>query len=529
MDGSRTPDPTPTAPRRDLRLVGLMAAAGALGAGELAGGLVPAASSPLLAVATAVVEAAPPALTDAAIDALGRASTPLLELIIAVVVLAAGAWLGPRVSAGRGRAVTGVIALAAVPPALAWATGGPAVGALAGSAVAAAVGLAVLAWLTHRAAGLVAVDAAEEELPGDSPRGLAARARTTLARRALLRALGAVGGLAALGAVAGRWLLGRGAVDDARRAVRLPRPDGTRPPPPTGSPVEGATPALVANDDFYRIDVEVRAPRIDPAAWRLRVTGRVERPLELTYDELVALATDEADVLLACVSNPVGGDLAGTARWQGVRLDDLLERAGLAEGAEQVLGKAIGGFTAGFPVAALDGRDALVAVAMNGEPLPIAHGFPARLVVPGLYGYVSATKWLTEIALTSADVDGYWVPRGWAKEAPIKPSSRIDVPRDGARVDTGRVAVAGVAWAAVGEVAAVEVAVDSGPWRPARLEPSLGPYAWRQWVLDWDAEPGGHTLAVRAVDADGEPQTAEPAPPRPAGASGHHEIAVEVR
>ena len=525
MDGS----PTPVPPTRDLRLVGLVAAAGALGAGELAGGLLPAASSPLLAVATAVVEAAPPALTDAAIDALGRASTPLLEIVVAATVLVCGAWLGPRASSAPSRALAGVVALAAVPPALAWATGGPALGALLGSAIAAVVGLALLAWLGRRAAGLVGADAAEDAPPADSPRGLAASQRATLARRPLLRALGAVTGLGALGAVAGRWLLGRGAVDEAREAVRLPSPDGDRPAPPAGSTVAGASPALVANDDFYRIDVEVRAPRVDPATWRLRVTGRVERPLELTYDELVALATDEADVLLACVSNPVGGDLAGTARWQGVRLDDLLDRAGLAEGAEQVLGKAVGGFTAGFPVAALDGRDALVAVAMNGEPLPIAHGFPARLVVPGLYGYVSATKWLTEIALTPADVDGYWVPRGWAKDAPIKPSSRIDVPRDGARVDAGRVAVAGVAWAAVGEVAAVEVAVDDGPWRTARLEPSLGPYAWRQWVLDWDAEPGGHTLAVRAVGEDGQPQTAETAPPRPDGASGHHTIAVEVR
>lgn len=519
----------PARPTPDRRLVGVVAALGALGAGELAGGLLPAASSPLLAVATAVVEAAPPALTDGAIDALGRASTPLLELVVAAAVLASGAWLGPRAAVAPARAAAGVGALAVVPPALAWATGGAALGALLGSGVAAVAGLVSLAWLDRRAAGVGAAGAGEDALPADSPRGRAAGQRRALARRPLLRALGAVAGLAAVGAVAGRWLLGRGVVDEAREAVRLPSTDAPLPAPPAGSPVAGASPALVANDDFYRIDVEVRAPRIDPATWRLRVTGRVERPLEFTYDELVALATDEADVLLACVSNPVGGDLAGTARWQGVRLDDLLDRAGLADGAEQVLGKAVGGYTAGFPVAALDGRDALVAVAMNGEPLPIAHGFPARLVVPGLYGYVSATKWLTEIALTSADVDGYWVPRGWAKDAPTKPSSRIDVPRDGARVDAGRVAVAGVAWAPVGEVSAVEVAVDDGPWRPARLEPSLGPYAWRQWVLDWDAEPGGHTLAVRAVGADGEPQTAETAPPRPDGASGHHAIAVEVR
>jgi DMSO/TMAO reductase YedYZ molybdopterin-dependent catalytic subunit len=212
-----------------------------------------------------------------------------------------------------------------------------------------------------------------------------------------------------------------------------------------------------------------------------------------------------------------------------VLLRDLLAEAGVRPEATQIVGRSVDGFTAAFPVAAgTDDRTALVALGMNGEPLPVEHGFPARLVVPGLYGYVSATKWLSEIELVTDAFEGYWVPRGWAKKAPIKTQSRIDVPRSNARVVAGRVAVAGVAWAPTRGVTQVEVRVDDGPWQEARLGPGVGDDSWRQWVLAWDATPGQHRLEVRATDGEGRTQTAEPAPPRPDGATGHHTVSVRV-
>ena len=248
----------------------------------------------------------------------------------------------------------------------------------------------------------------------------------------------------------------------------------------------------------------------------------VERPFTLTYAELLALPQIEADVTLSCVSNEIGGDLAGNARWQGVLLADLLQRAGVRSGATQVLGRSVDGFTAGFPTeVALDGRDAMVAIAMNGVPLPASHGFPARLVVPGLYGYVSATKWLAAIELTRFDeVDGYWIPRGWSKEGPIKTQSRIDV--------ASREVIAGVAWAPTRGIERVEVRVDERPWQEATLAAALNDDTWRQWFMPWDATPGQYVIAVRATDGTGATQTAERTGVAPNGASGHHTIRVEI-
>jgi DMSO/TMAO reductase YedYZ molybdopterin-dependent catalytic subunit len=244
----------------------------------------------------------------------------------------------------------------------------------------------------------------------------------------------------------------------------------------------------------------------------------------------LALPQIEADVTLSCVSNEVGGDLVGNARWQGVPLAALLERAGVRRGADQLVGRSVDGFTAGFPTAlAISTPGAMVAVGMNGEPLPTLHGFPARLVVPGLYGYISATKWLTAIELTTRDeVDGYWIGRGWAKDAPIKTQSRIDVPSAGATVPAGPVAVAGVAWAPVRGIEAVEIRIDDGPWAAAHLADALGVACWRQWLYRWDATPGEHQISVRATDGSGATQTAERTGVVPDGATGHHTILVEV-
>jgi hypothetical protein len=272
-------------------------------------------------------------------------------------------------------------------------------------------------------------------------------------------------------------------------------------------------------------------PRVDLPSWKLSLGGMVDRPYSVTFDELLAMDLIEEPITMQCVSNEVGGHLIGTARWRGVPLRDLLDRAGVQRGATQIVGRSVDGFTAGFPTAAAyDGRTAMLVVGMNDEALPARHGFPARLVVAGLYGYVSATKWLKEIQLTRLeDFDGYWIPRGWAKNGPIKTQSRIDVPRDGARLHAGRVTIAGVAWAPTRGIARVEVRVDNGAWMSARLGEVASGNTWVQWLSEWDARPGEHVIAVRATDGTGAAQTGAYAPPRPDGATGYHQRRVTVR
>ncbi|MEQ9163154.1 MAG: molybdopterin-dependent oxidoreductase, partial [Ilumatobacter fluminis] len=263
--------------------------------------------------------------------------------------------------------------------------------------------------------------------------------------------------------------------------------------------------------------------------WTLRITGMVDEEIELTYDELLQREIVEADITLSCVSNEIGGNLLGNARWTGVRLDDLLAEAGIAADADQIVGRSVDGYTCGFPTAALDGRNALVAVAMNGEPLPLEHGYPARLIVPGLYGYVSATKWLEEIELTRFDAfDQYWVERGWVEDAPIKTQSRIDTPRGLQTVQAGTVPIAGAAWAQTRGIERVEIQIDDGEWVEARLADPLNDVTWRQWSYAWEATPGRHDIRVRATDGTGAIQTDERTEPFPSGATGRHQIVVMV-
>jgi DMSO/TMAO reductase YedYZ molybdopterin-dependent catalytic subunit len=291
------------------------------------------------------------------------------------------------------------------------------------------------------------------------------------------------------------------------------------------------SPFITPNADFYRIDTALTAPQVSTGDYTLRIHGMVGNEIELSYDELLRRPMVERDITLTCVSNEVGGHYAGNARWLGTRLDDLLREAGVQPGSDQVVGRSVDGFACGFPVAnAMDGRDALVVVGMNGEPLPIEHGFPVRLVVPGLYGFVSATKWLTEIELTTfAAFDHYWLRRGWAQQAPIKLMSRIDTPRGLGKVAAGTAAIGGVAWAQHTGIAAVEVQIDDGPWQPATLGDVTTKDTWRQWMLPWEATSGRHTITVRATDANGAIQTSDRAEPIPDGASGLHQIVVIVR
>jgi DMSO/TMAO reductase YedYZ molybdopterin-dependent catalytic subunit len=322
------------------------------------------------------------------------------------------------------------------------------------------------------------------------------------------------------------------ALEAARRAVRLPSPVTAAPPIPAGAElaVPGTASLLTANEDFYRIDTAVFLPNLNPGEWRLRVSGMVERPIEIGYAQLLELPMQESRITLACVSNPVGGEYISTATWLGYPVKKLLEWAKPLPGADMVLSKSSDGFTAGTPLEALtDGRDALIAVGMNGQPLPREHGFPARMVVPGLYGYVSATKWLVELELTRFDeVDAYWTQRGWGVRGPIKLSSRIDVPREGADLELGEVVVAGVAWHQHTGISAVQVSVDGGTWHDADLGAELSIDTWRQWKWTWNATPGAHTLRVRAINAEGDEQVETEQSVLPDGATGLHTIQVVV-
>lgn len=499
-------------------LAGVAAAAAGVAVAELAAGVLAGGRSVVVAAGDAAIRLSPAVIVDFAIATFGGANRLVLLLSMTLGVAMVGALLG-RVTARRRWAGPAGFAVAAglgvvagigdplMPRATAVAA--PLAGAIAGTGM--------LWWLLARSGST-----AMEPIAAPSEDG---------SRRAFLAWVVVAGGSAvAVGAV-GRFLQQQDVAEAARRAVALPRPGNPLPAPRQAASfqVDGISPLITPNDQFYRIDTALTVPRIHPDTHRLRLTGMVDRPFEISYAELLRIADTEADVTLACVSNEVGGDLVGTARWFGVSLPTLLERAGVHADATQVVGRAVDGWTAGFPVeAAFDGRPAMVAVGMNGEPLPDRHGFPCRLVVSGLYGYVSDTKWLSEIELTTFEAyDAYWIKRGWAQRAPIKTQSRIDVPSANARVRAGPVTVAGVAWAGERAISSVEVAVDDR-WHPAELAGSLARASWRQWRYRWDASPGEHVLRVRATDGDGHTQTVEVAPPRPNGATGYHTTRVTV-
>ncbi|KOX13879.1 molybdopterin-dependent oxidoreductase [Nocardiopsis sp. NRRL B-16309] len=320
--------------------------------------------------------------------------------------------------------------------------------------------------------------------------------------------------------------------------IRLPRPSDPAAPVPDGADLEldGLSSFFTPNEDFYRIDTALSVPRLDASTWSLRIRGNGVEDRTYDYHELLNRSDlVERDITIACVSNPVGGDLIGNARWIGVPLATLLEEVGVVPpsrggSADQLVSRSSDGMTIGTPVEdVMDGRDAMLALGMNGEPLPYDHGFPVRMVVPGLYGYVSACKWLVEIELTTFDAfDAYWVPRGWSARGPIKTQSRIETPRDNASVAGGTVPIAGVAWAQTTGIDRVEVSVDGGEWREAELAEEATTDTWRQWVYEWDAEPGDHEISVRATDRDGDAQTDDHAPPAPDGATGQHTVQVTV-
>jgi DMSO/TMAO reductase YedYZ molybdopterin-dependent catalytic subunit len=305
---------------------------------------------------------------------------------------------------------------------------------------------------------------------------------------------------------------------------------------PAGADLQqaGVTPLVMPNEQFYRIDTALITPSVDLASWKLRVHGMVDREVTLSYADLAELPLIEQYVTIACVSNEVGGNLVGNAKWTGVKLREVLAMAGVQAGATQLVGRSVDGWTAGMPTAWImdPAREPMIALKMNDQPLPRNHGFPARLIVPGLYGYVSATKWLSELELTTLEAfNGYWVPLGWSKLGPILTQSRIDAPSNGARVASGRVPIAGIAWAPDRGIAKVEIAVDGGAWQAAQISTPISTATWVQWLAAWDAAAAGagtHTIEVRATDDTGAVQTADVTPPAPDGARGHDTIQVTV-
>jgi DMSO/TMAO reductase YedYZ molybdopterin-dependent catalytic subunit len=351
-------------------------------------------------------------------------------------------------------------------------------------------------------------------------------------RHFVVTALG-VGAASVAAAVIGRTLAARRTdISAVRDAVHLPTPTDAATPLPPGSDlrIKDLSAFTTPNGDFYRVDTALVVPRISTADWRLRVHGMVDRETEISFKQLLARGLVERDITLACVSNPVGGPYVGNARWLGVPLADLLREVGVSPDADMLLSRSDDGLTIGTPTAVvLDGRDALLAVGMNGQPLPLEHGFPVRMVVPGLYGYVSACKWLVELELTTFEAETpYWVERGWARRAPVKTMSRIDTPRSFQHVAAGRVPVAGVAWAQHRGIAKVEVRVDGGAWHEARLADVPSVDTWRQWVWQWDATAGSHTLEVRATDRTGATQPSRRTEPFPSGATGWASTEVRV-
>ncbi|MDQ1652407.1 MAG: hypothetical protein QOI35_1607, partial [Cryptosporangiaceae bacterium] len=375
-------------------------------------------------------------------------------------------------------------------------------------------------------AGVLALSALINALNGRTRQG----GSVEFSRRRFLVTGGVLLGAAAIGGGIGRALTSRFDVSKARAALRLPKPASPAPARIASLNVPDITPFYTDARDFYRVDTALVIPQIKPADYRLRIHGRVSKPLTLSLEDLLGRGDlIERDITIACVSNEVGGNLAGNARWLGVPLKSLLDEAGPAGDADQIVGTSADGWTCGTPTAICrDGRDALLAVAMNGDPLPVEHGFPVRMIVPGLYGYVSATKWLVDLELSRfTDFDAYWVRRGWTQQANIKTFSRIDTPKPFGRPRSGDVVVAGVAWAQHRGIEKVEVRVDGGPWGQAELAPAGSTVdTWRQWSWHWKATSGQHTLECRATDGGGITQTSDRADPFPDGATGWHSVVV---
>jgi DMSO/TMAO reductase YedYZ molybdopterin-dependent catalytic subunit len=551
-------------------IAGVVGAVVALGISELVHGLYASVPSILVSIAQRIVELTPGELVTAGIELLGKADIPTLIATVLIGTVAISFFLGNLAVRHPSLALAGVAVLAAIAAAAALAdpfvATAPTVITIAGALLAGAA----VTELLLRAAGLRAT--VEEPTlagePGSAPspvmrsREAGSEGRISVGRGDFLLLSGgaAVAGLAAAGV--GRLLGGRtpesaakpkklnlheapdkkqpagkGQQEEAQKSAGKAVTHETLPQPPADASIDvpGMPKLITPASTFYLIDTALSSPRIDVNDWTLSVKGAVDNPVDFSYKDLLGMSTREADITLSCVSNTVGGGLVSNGRWTGVLLSDVLEEAGMSRdkitnASRQLVGRSVDGFTTGFKTdIALDGRNALVAFGLNGSELPIKHGYPVRLVIPGLYGYVSATKWITEIELTNWNFDAYWIQRTWTKEGPVKTQSRIDTVNDGDNLSPGKNPIGGIAWAPHRGIEKVEVSTDGGEtWNTAHLAKQLAEDTWRQYVYDWNARPGDYTIQVRATDGNGETQTASKAPPHPSGATGYHTISVTV-
>ena len=563
---------------------GIVAGGGALGLSEILSGLSRKIPSLVVSVADIIVDNTPGFIARWSIDTLGSNQKPALVWGIVVVSVLLGGFLGWASQKRLWVAPAGLVVFGVVGG---WAAarnplGSDGLGWMSGL-LSGAFGIAVFLGLYVLAMADLSAGEADEPSDAEDRRvPMVGRGRFD-DRRRFVGAVGIMAGASLAGGLLGRWLRRRDTVEGARegfaaealegRTIATPTarstprpteqvtgepaamdlsPSATAEATPEATPeataeatpsvtaepvrepnfdyIAGIAPLITPNEDFYLIDTALSYPQVDPEDWSLRIHGMVDREVEISYEELLDLGLVQENVTLSCVSNRVGGRLVGNATWVGVPLPTVLDLAGVQPGATQIVGRSVDRWTAGFPTeVALDGRVALVAVQMNGEPLPISHGFPARLVVAGLYGYVSATKWLSDIELTTWEAfDGYWIPRGWGKEGPIKTQSRVDVPRRDSTIDPGPTAIAGVAWAPSRAIEKVEVQVDDEPWVEAELSRETTVNSWRQWMVTWNATPGDHQVRVRATDGTGTTQTSEIQSPAPDGATGWHTIQVRA-
>ena len=541
-------------------VAGIAGAAVAFGTVELVHGIYQGVPSVFLALAQTIIKLTPGGFATKAIETLGTADVPILVVSLIIGTLVVAALLANLALRSATAALVGVVVLGVIGVAAAFTETSVApvatVVVIAGALVA---GSAVTYFLL--AAGIREEKSATSDTGQHDGMQSYGNVRSREAGssggirvgRGGFLALGGgatVVGLAAAGV--GRLLAGGNSqAASAPKKLQIPGSSSTTsgttaskvthktllPPPKSASiEVKGMPKLITPAKDFYLIDTELTSPRVDASTWKLSVKGAVDNPFEISYKDLTNMPTLESDITLSCVSNTVGGGLVSNGRWTGVLLSDVLKEAGVApdkinRASEQLVGRSVDGFTTGFKTKlALDGREALVAFGLNGDQLPIKHGYPVRLVVPGLYGYVSATKWLNEIELTNWDFNAYWIQRTWTKKGPVKTQSRIDTLTEGQKLSAGKkVPVGGVAWAPHRGISKIEVSTDGGKsWNEARLATQLSINSWRQYVYDWDAKPGDHTIQVRATDGSGATQTSKHSPPHPSGATGYDTVNVSV-
>ena len=509
-------------------LTGLLAAGAALGVAEVLAAWIRPVASPVIAVGGVAIDSSPVWLKEFAVRSFGTNDKAVLLSGIGVTLALYAAIVGLVAYRSLRAGVVGVAVFVALGAAAALTRPGATALDLVPSLLGGLVGVGALVRLVR-----TGTRTPSAEQPATAPAASADQGRRAgWDRRAFLLSSGGVAALAVGAGGLSRLIARATSANASRAAVRLPAPASPAVPLPSGTDLglPGLTPFTTANADFYRVDTALVVPAVAAESWRLRVHGMVDQELDLSFAELLARPLVERDITLTCVSNEVGGRYAGSARWLGVPLRGLLEETGVHPGADQLVSRSSDGWTAGSPVSVvMDGRDALLAVGMNGVPLPLEHGFPVRMLVPGLYGYVSATKWLEDLELTTfAAFDAYWASRKWTPNGPIKTMTRIDTPQPLSTSPRGTVAVAGVAWAQHRGIDKVEVRVDGGPWQQARLASVPTKDTWRQWVWQWPATPGRHTLQARATDGTGDVQTDKRADPFPDGASGWHDVVVTV-